>query len=177
MYLLWAAAYSDTGPLEPGVKAAGWLVSAIAAIGLGWRGRTNWEPTDESVRHGAAKVSGLLAAIGLALLWTQLASADHQKTLVVLTAAFAVLCLLSLLGYGYVIGTKVFDKEETTGPSRSRTLKLVGGFRLTTAASKALEQRPGLTVQELFRVWLFWSDVGGRVLMRPVPRTGRAAWH
>ena len=26
-------------------------------------------------------------------------------------------------------------------------------------------------------VWLFWSDVGGRVLMRPVPRTGRAAWH
>jgi len=31
--------------------------------------------------------------------------------------------------------------------------------------------------RELFRVWLFWSDVGGRVLMRPVPRTGRAAWH
>jgi hypothetical protein len=27
------------------------------------------------------------------------------------------------------------------------------------------------------RVWLFWSDVGERVLMRPVPRTGRAAWH
>jgi pimeloyl-ACP methyl ester carboxylesterase len=29
---------------------------------------------------------------------------------------------------------------------------------------------------EIERVWLFWSDVGGRVLMRPVPRTGRAAW-
>jgi len=32
-------------------------------------------------------------------------------------------------------------------------------------------------VDETTRVWLFWSDVGGRVLMRPVPRTGRAAWH
>ena len=30
---------------------------------------------------------------------------------------------------------------------------------------------------EIDGVWLFWSDVGERVLMRPVPRTGRAAWH
>jgi hypothetical protein len=30
---------------------------------------------------------------------------------------------------------------------------------------------------DMERVWLFWSDVGGRVLTRPVPRTGRAAWH
>jgi len=33
------------------------------------------------------------------------------------------------------------------------------------------------TFGSFIRVWLFWSDVGGRVLMRPVPRTGRAAWH
>ena len=32
------------------------------------------------------------------------------------------------------------------------------------------------TFGSFIRVWLFWSDVGGRVLMRPVPRTGRAAW-
>jgi hypothetical protein len=41
---------------------------------------------------------------------------------------------------------------------------------------------PGLdtalaTALGINRVWLFWSDVGERVLMRPVPRTGRAAWH
>lgn len=149
--LLAAAAASDAGTLEPVVRGAGWLVSAVAAIGLGWRGRTNWEPADETISRGAAKVSGLLAAIGLALLWSQLADAEHKPTLVLLTVALAFLCLLSLLGYGYVIGTKVFDKEETTGSGASRMVKVVGGFRMTPAATSALAQRPNLTVQELFK--------------------------
>lgn len=151
MSLVWIAVSSDTGTLAPVVKAAGWLLSAVAAIGLGWRGRTNWEPADESVNRGAAKVSGLLAAVGLALVWTQLASADHKRTLVLLTVTFAVLCLLSLLGYGYVVGTKVFTKEETTGPAASRTVKQVGGFRMTHNGTAVLAQRPELTVQELFK--------------------------
>ena len=41
MSLVWAATAADTGTLEPVVKAAGWLVSSVAAIGLGWRGRTS----------------------------------------------------------------------------------------------------------------------------------------
>jgi len=40
-----------------------------------------------------------------------------------------------------------------------------------------MEAYSGKQFVEIDRVWLFWSDVGERVLMRPVPRTGRAAWH
>lgn len=148
---LLVAASSEAGTLEPVVKAAGWLISAIAAIGLGWRGRTNWEPADESVNRGAAKVSGLLAAVGLALVWTQLASPEDERTLVLLVVTFSVLCLLSLLGYSYVLGTKVFTKEVTTGPAASRTVKQVGGFRLTKNATTFLDQRPDLTILELFK--------------------------
>ena len=33
--------------------------------------------------------------------WMQLPSAEHERTLVLPAATFAVLCLLALLGYGY----------------------------------------------------------------------------
>lgn len=158
MSLTWVLADTDTGTLQPVVKAAGWLVSAVVAIGLGWRGRTNWEPAEESVQRGATKVSGLLAAVGLALVWTQLASVDHERTLVVLTVTFAVLCLVSLIGYGYVTGTKVFERVEATGPSTSRTVKQVGGFRLTAAANAKLQERTELTVQELFKGAAYDAD-------------------
>ena len=54
-------------------------------------------------------------------------------------------------------------------------------LRSASATIESLSLGPRVKAQgdaeEMIWVWLFWSDVGGRVLMRPVPRTGRAAWH
>jgi hypothetical protein len=146
--MLLAEAAQDTGTLAPVVKAAGWLISAVAAIGLTWRQRAHWEPAEEDVSQGPARVGGLLSAVALALIWTLLATTGHRGTLAVTAITLAALSLLALLGYGYLIATQLYDKLIMSGPDTTRII-IIGGFRRTPAATAKLAERTDLTVQTL----------------------------
>jgi hypothetical protein len=50
------------------VNAAGILVSAGVAIGLIWRGRAKWEPSEVDIPTGPERVAGLLTAIAVAII-------------------------------------------------------------------------------------------------------------
>jgi hypothetical protein len=143
---------SDAGPLAPVVIGAGWLITAAAGVALAWRGRTDWEPAEEDVSRGPAKVGGVICAVALGLIWILLGSSSgHRTALVWIAATTAAVCFLSLAFYGYLIAVHVYDKVVAVGPEQSKTMKIIGGFRLTRQAAKKLNELDNVTVQNLLR--------------------------
>jgi hypothetical protein len=134
---------NDFGTLAPLVKVVGTVISAAAAIGLAWRGRTSIEPSEEDIPGIPQKVGGLLTAIALALIWSMAADSSHYNLLVFLSVSLGILTLLALLCYGFLIGTLSF---RTNSPANT----IIGGFALTPYAKAKLEAATaGLTVQQL----------------------------
>jgi hypothetical protein len=141
---------SDYGTLAPLVKSVGWLLSAAAAISLGWRRRAKWEPAEEDIPLGPARVGGLIAAVLLAIIWSQLAGPEHVSLLLRIAAVSLTLCLLSLLLYGFIVSTNTYMLEESRTAGTVSTKRVIGGFSLAPPARKAISDRH-LTVQELLR--------------------------
>jgi hypothetical protein len=144
------AADSDYGTIAPLVKSVGWLVSATAAIGLTWRRRARWEPAEQDVPVAPTRVAGVITAVFLAIIWSQIASAEHTPLLVRLALLSVGLCLISLLLYGFIISTNTYERLESKAPNNVETSRVIGGFSLTAAAQNAVAIK-GLTVQELLR--------------------------
>lgn len=138
----------EYGSLAPLVQTVGWLVTASAAIGLSWRRRSKWEPSEEDIAQGPARVAGLLTAVAIAIIWTQLSSRSHIPLLTKLSIGAGSLCLVFLIVYGYFVSTMTYVKDESS-QDKVRRRNVIGGFTLTRKASD-LQVKKSLTVQEIF---------------------------
>jgi hypothetical protein len=149
------------GALAPLVSTVGCLVAAAGAIGLAWRGRARWEPSEEDVATGPQKVGGLVAAVAIAVLWASANNSDSDGLLVRLAISLAALAVGALLAYSFVISTQTY--EVVIVPARGAdpvTRKVIGGFKLTKNAKRVAADRP-LTTQDILagnqydvdRVW------------------------
>jgi ABC-type uncharacterized transport system substrate-binding protein len=151
---------SNYGIFTDLVKTAGFLMSAVAAIGLTWRGRARWEPSEEDIPKGPQKVGGLLTAVALALLWTFAADAQHLRFLANIAVVTAIVCLASLLIYGYLISVQTYE-----GSAKKGEKKLIGGLSLKPAAEDALKRSENpLTAQEFLKLNRYDPD---KVWTRP----------
>lgn len=117
------------GPLAEVVSTGGSLVAAAAALGLAWRGRTKWEPSEEDLPAGGQKVAGLLAAVAIALLWAENQDPASTATLNKILIVGAVGTFVSFLLYSFLIGTQTF-----TLPTTAPATRIIGGFRYTKRA-------------------------------------------
>lgn len=146
-------AQPEYGSLAPLVKVVGWLVSASVAIGLSWRGRAKWEPVEEDVARGQAKVAGLLTAVGIAVIWSRLANPSHVDLITRMAMWFAAGAVLALLIYGLFISMWVYQRQVLNPQNEVIEEKIIGGFALT-AQARAVRRRQKtkqpVTVQELF---------------------------
>jgi len=158
----------DYGPLTDLVKYSGILISAAAAIGLTWRRRANWEPSEQDVPKGAAKVSGLLAAVAVGIIWTQYSSSPYKDPLVIAAASLGVTCLVFLLIYGYLIARFVYERTISSRKNQCQIVKVIGGFTLTKDAREQLSNAG--SVQKLFEGAAFDADLvwdrGSRALAK-----------
>src|SRR5689334_13490539 len=94
------------GALTSLVRAAGTLVSAAIAIGLTWRGRAKWEPSEVDIPKGPERVAGLLTAVAVAIIWSLISDTTHLTLLTQLAIGLAVGTLFALLIYSFLISTQ-----------------------------------------------------------------------
>jgi hypothetical protein len=147
----------DYGPLTDLVKYAGILISAAGAIGLTWRRRANWEPSEQDVPKGPARVAGLLTAVAIGVIWTQYSSPAFKTPIVIVAGSLGAACLVFLLVYGYLIARFVFEQTISPKKNQTQTVKSIGGFGLTKDAKKQL--RNAGSVQKLFEGAAFDPDL------------------
>ena len=159
----------NAGPFEPLVRAVGFLTTAAAAITFSWRRRTEWEPSEEDIPKGPIRVSGLLTAIAIGLLWTVFYDKNTERSLEILSACLAIGTLVSLLGYGFLSSVYTFSREKKRGARKNDKRQVIGGFRLTEMALKDIS-RDQITTQEYLakcaydidRVWTRGSRAATR---------------
>ena len=112
------------------------------AVGLAWRGRSRWEPSEEDIDKGPQKIAGLGTAVFVGILWVL----TRQQTSTGLMPGIAILafilCFVSLLVYGFVTSTQTY----LDGNKK----RLIGGFTLTREARRTKSQKKIRTVQQLF---------------------------
>jgi hypothetical protein len=138
----------DFGPFTDLVGLAGTAIAAIGALTLAWRGRARWEPDEEDISTGPQKVGGVLALVGLVLLWTAFEGADDVGALRWLTVLFAVLTVVGLFLYSFLISRQTYQLEKLKG-NGVVSVTVIGGFRTTERAMELA--RDGRTLQEILR--------------------------
>jgi hypothetical protein len=138
----------DYGPFTNLVADVGTLFAAIGVIALTWRGRARWEPSEEDVATGAQKVGGVLAVVGLVLLWTAYHGARDVGALPWLLVAFGALTLAGLLVYSFLIARQTYELEQLKGAAVQK-VTVIGGFRTTVRATEL--ERQGKTVQDILK--------------------------
>lgn len=139
----------DYGPLTDLVKYSGLLISAAGAIGLAWRRKANWEPSEQDLPKGPARVAGLLTAIVIAVIWTQFAFAWYKWPIAKAAIALGAAALVFFLVYGYFVARLTYEKETSVGRNKSKQEKIIGGFALTPDAKEALVKAGN--IQRLFQ--------------------------
>ncbi len=155
-----SAPYGELGGV---VKTVGALVSTSVAIGLTWRGRAKWEPSEEDISKGPQKVGGLLTAVPTALLWSFWANRQHLDFLSQLAMGLCVACAMFLLLYGFLVTTQTYTV--TRGSKRKRVVqKIIGGFGLSARAKLATQNDTFTTIQDFLQQEVYDPD---RVWSRP----------
>jgi len=153
---------STYGPFQTLVSGVGSLTATVAAIALGFRKRASWEPSDQDVESGPQRVGSLLAAVVIAILWTQFREPSHAVELSRLAIALAVGCAMFLLAYGFLIGTQTYHIQQTSAGGLTRR-NIIGGFALTDKARREAEEQH-LTIQQILERFDYDCD---RVWPRP----------
>jgi hypothetical protein len=75
--------------------------------------------------------------------------------------AMAVVCLISLSLYIYLVAVNVYEKVVMVAAGQSRSIKIIGGFRRTPQAVQVMQNHANLTIQDILtgaqydpdRVW------------------------
>jgi hypothetical protein len=116
-------------------------MAAAGAITLAWKGRAAWEPSEQDISRGPQKVSGLLAAVAVAVLWASAAPVDPaSKQFLIRTAlTCGALSLVFLSVYGFLVSSLTFNLV-TARNGKPIDLKVIGGFLLTPKARRAIER-------------------------------------
>lgn len=140
------------------VKAAGALVSASVAIGLTWRGRAKWEPSEEDISKGPQKVGGLLTAVAITILWSLSIDNQHLNLLTKLAISLSLISVGFLLVYGFLVATQTYTIIEGSGRKKVKR-KIIGGFALLDRAKLAIKQGHHFkTVQEFLQQEVYDPD-------------------
>jgi len=128
------------------VAIAGSLMAASGAIGLAWMRRAKWMPPTETVAGGTAKVSALVCAVLVAILYVLRQQIGFTN--------LAYLCIGLVVGVLVALSVSIYVNTAysfTGRSSKNRDVetRVLGGFSLTAEAAQiAREQR--LEQQALF---------------------------
>jgi len=136
------------GSLTGLVTTAGTLVSAALALGLTWKRRARWEPSEEDIPKGGQRVAGLLTAIATAIIWALLATPTYVPLLTKLAISFGAASAVFLLLYGYLVSSQTYIVLKSPKADAVAEEKIIGGFWLTAAASKLSKKH---TIQDLLK--------------------------
>jgi hypothetical protein len=117
------------------------LAAAAGAIRLAWAERKAWQPPEEAVSKGTAKLAALGSMVGLALIYALGETVLGLRGLSLLAMISFVVALISLATTTYLSITRTFTRKDG-----SRT---VGGFRLTAEAA-LIKKKRGLNEAQLF---------------------------
>ncbi|WP_372666282.1 hypothetical protein [Amycolatopsis kentuckyensis] len=150
----------DYGSFAGLVNVAGTIIAMGSALALTFRGRSRWEPSEEDVPRGAQKVSGLLAAGAVALLWVTYRE-QPQEIGWHLPVVLGSLTFGFLLLYGFLIGNQTYEVERMAGAT-TKQVKIIGGFWLTAKARSLVAK--GKTRQDILAGAAYQLD---RVWPRP----------
>lgn len=137
---------ADLGPFATLVATAGSLMAAAAALLFTFRRRAKWEPAEQDVPNGAERVSGLLIAVAIAVLWIQ-RDAIAAKQFAWTAGVVAVVTVVMLLIYGLFIATLVKDRQVAVAHNKTAIVKVIGGFWFTKAAKASVDA--GQSVQQV----------------------------
>ncbi len=134
-------------------------MAVVSALWLTWRGRATWEPWEEDVPQGPQKVAGVLCAVVICILWFS-SDSSPASFFTYLAIICAVLTVIFLVVYGYLIGVQTYTKVIVVDAARGTTeeKKVTGGFRLTADAQEAIKEHK-LTVQTFFEGTAYDPDV------------------
>jgi hypothetical protein len=133
----------DYGVFANLVLVAGWLASAAAAITLAFKKRSKWQPPEEAVPAGTARIAALLAMVVIALLYV-FGARLGSIWLAVITVLFFGIAIVSLV---MAIGTNT--KYSFYYPDRKERDRKLGGDVLTDEALK-IQRANKLTEQQMF---------------------------
>jgi hypothetical protein len=158
------------GVLANVVAGAGSLIAVAAAIRLSWKKREQWEPVEEDVPNSAQHVGGLLAAAAIGVFWygVSVSRTVHGQDLIGYIVGFGIATVIGLIIYFLLVATYVYEKPVATSKRATRSIKIIGGFRLTDAARRSLasgDPRPS-SIQDLI--------LGSASLDQVWPRGSRA---
>lgn len=142
------------GPLKDIVGSAGAIISAGGAITLSWRGRFNWEPSEQDIPAGARKVGGLVASVLIALMWATWRNQSAIPKLEAVALTTLGLTVVFLVLYGFLVGLDTYNVELVDGSNK----RIVGGFWLTAKARKS-KSKSGVTTQVLLEGAAYDPDI------------------
>ncbi len=137
----------EFGPFSNLVADSGTLIAVVGALGLAWRGRNRWEPSEEDIAAGPQRIGGLVAAAGLVLLWARYHNATGAPGLGLLLVILIVACVISLLVYSFLVGMQTYEVTKAVD-GQPRVSKIIGGFRITPRAAEVLSERRDTTLQQ-----------------------------
>lgn len=150
---------ADYGVLTELVDDIGALIAASTAIMLSFKGRQQWEPSEEDIPKGPVKIVGVLTAVGVGLLYywaSQLRYNEDTYYWIAIVCASAL--VLGFLAYVILITVYTYERQVAVS-GEVQTDKIIGGFWLTGTARKVQQERPETkNIQRLLRGAAFNVD-------------------
>ncbi|TGR83836.1 hypothetical protein EN866_33740 [Mesorhizobium sp. M2D.F.Ca.ET.223.01.1.1] len=134
---------SEYGAFANVVAIAGCLTAAAGAIGLAWMKRTSWQPPEDSVPHAVSRLSGLLSAVFIGVLYVF--SGQLGRVYIAGIAAFCGIVSLVALYICIDTNTRHSYNSKTAGADR----RVLGGNVLTNEATK-IKNKHRQTIQQMF---------------------------
>jgi hypothetical protein len=144
---------ADYGALSGVVAVSGSLIAAASAIGLGWMRRAQWLPPEEAVPGGTAKVSALICAVVIGLIYARRTQIGFGL-LCWVSGACLIIAVFALLSSVFVNTTYSFTRRQRGRPAS----RILGGWTLTEEAT-SIRKKENLSVQQLFENANFQSDL------------------
>ncbi|MGU3468826.1 hypothetical protein ACLBXO_28675 [Methylobacterium sp. C33D] len=145
---------ADYGALGDVVAASGSLIGAATAIGLAWKRRSKWMPPEEAVPDATAKVSSLICAVAVGIIYINRIKIGPESM-----SAISIVCLISaLLCLIVSIFINTVYSFEYYASNDDRKSRILGGLRLTREARHIAKTRH-LEVHKLFENANFDRDL------------------
>ena len=128
---------NEYGPLASIVSLSLAIVATGTSISLAWRGKHKWAPVQEQLGGGAEKISVLVAAVVVVVLFVTYSAGARTGELTAVVLVGAVCTLLLFAAYQYLFGR--FTYRVNRG-KKSET-RIIGGSTLTSQAESAMKER------------------------------------
>jgi hypothetical protein len=159
----------DYGVFTNIVASAGTIIAMGAAIGLAWRGRAKWEPSEDDVPKAPQKVAGLLSAVAITVIWASLQESEYMSVLSKLSLGLTFAALVCLCLYAFLVATQTYEQVITKSPKRFDKRNIIGGFKLTENSLHIINEyrtqgKPPPTTSDLFKAAAYDPD---KVWTRP----------